>query len=236
VIAAGIAVAVSSHSGGSKSTSVKSASGTGAAQASQPQNAILQALASANMSKTAKGLLPPASCKAQSASMVTCSHPAFGADTVTFQTYGSLNSLYDAYVSEMKSRGQNPIQTNFGDCTEQQTNGEVSWNHDYQHPKTYSLADTRAGRITDDKAAGRAYCTFANSQLYIVWTQNDGHLLGILSGAPHTNTWDWWKGVHHSIDIAGSSSQMSGSMQMSGSSSQTGSSMSQTSTSSTQSH
>jgi serine/threonine-protein kinase len=234
IVAAAVVVIVSSHSGGSKSTSANSATGTSAAHASQPENAILQALASANMSRTAKGWLPPSSCKAQSASMVTCSHPAFGADTVTFQTYGSLNSLYEAYVSEMKSLGQRPIQTNFGDCTEQQTNGEVSWNHDYQHPKTYSLTDTRAGRITDDKAAGRVYCTFAGSQLYIAWTQNDGHLMGVLSGAPHANTWDWWKGVHHSIDIPGSGSQMSGSMQMGNSRSQTSGSMSQTSTSSTQ--
>ena len=144
--------------------------------------------------------------------MVTCSQPAFGADTVSFRTFASLSALYEAYGAEMKSLGQSPIQTNFGDCTEQQTNGEVSWNHNYQHPKGYSLNASRSGRLGDDKAAGRVYCSFLNSQLYIVWTQNDGHLLGILSGAPHANTWDWWKGVHHSIDIAGANSQTSSSM------------------------
>ena len=158
--------------------------------------------------------------------MVSCSHPAFGATSVTFRTFPSLASLYDAYASEMKALGQNPIRQNFGDCTEQQTNGEVSWNHDYQHPRNYSLMDMRSGRITDDKAAGRVYCTFVNSQLYLVWTQNDGHLLGILNGAPHANTWDWWKGVHHSIDLPGSPS-MSGSMEMGSSSSTAGGSASQ---------
>ena len=212
-IAAGVVIAGTSQGGRAKSWSNRSLSHVTAAPAARRPNAILQALVTANESRTAKGLLPPSSCKAESASMVTCSHPAFGATTVTFRTYPSLNSLYAAYVSEMKSLGQDPVQQNFGDCTEQQTSGEVSWNHDYQHPRNYSLMDMRSGRITDDQAAGRVYCTFNNSLLHIVWTQNDGHLLGMLSGAPHANTWDWWKGVHHSIDLPGSPS-MSGSMQM----------------------
>ena len=225
-IAAAVVIAITSHGGRTKSSSTTSPSHVATAPTAQRQNAILQALATANESRTANGLLPASTCKAQSTTMVTCSRPAFGAIDVTFQTFPSLNSLYDAYVSEIRSLGQNPVQENFGDCTEQQTNGEVSWNHDYQHPRTYSLMDLRSGRITDDKAAGRVYCTFTNSQLYLVWTQNDGHVLGILNGSPHANTWDWWKGVHHSIDIRGSPS-MSGSMQM-------GSSTSRTSTASSQ--
>jgi serine/threonine-protein kinase len=217
-IAAGAVIATASPNSRTTSSSAKSMSHVTAAPAVQRQNVILQALAMANESRTAKMLLPPSSCKALSASMVSCSHPAFGAISVTFRTFPSLAALYDAYVSEMKSLGQGPIRQNFGDCTEQQTNGEVSWNHDYKHPRVYSLMDMRSGRITDDKAAGRLYCTYMNSQLYLVWTQNDGHLLGILNGAPHANTWDWWKGVHHSIDLPGSPS-MSGSMEMGSSSS-----------------
>ena len=216
-IAAGVVIATTSPGSPAKSSSMKPMSHVTVAPAAQRQNVIMQAVTTANESRTAKNLLPPSSCKVESASMVTCSHPAFGAISVTFRTFPSLASLYDAYVSEMKSLGQSPIQQNFGDCTEQQTNGEVSWNHDFLHPRNISLTDMRSGRITDDKAAGRVYCTFTNSQLYIVWTQNDGHVLGVLNGAPHENTWDWWKWVHHSIFIPGSPSM--GAMEMGSSSS-----------------
>jgi hypothetical protein len=172
-------------------------------------NAILKALAATNKSDTAKGLLPPSSCKAEGTSMATCTHPAFGADTVTFQTYGSLTALYNAYLAAIKKASPGAFHANVGDCTEQQTEGEVSWNHDYQHPRKYSLAQSMSGRLTDGQAAGRVFCTFTNGSLNIIWTQNDGRLLGDLAGAPHGNTWDWWKGVHHSISIAGSSSSMS---------------------------
>ena len=62
------------------------------------------------------------------------------------------------------------------------------------------MAQLQSGTIKDDKAAGRVYCTFMNGQLYLVWTQNDGHLLAMLTGAPHDNAWRWWRGIHHSID------------------------------------
>jgi serine/threonine protein kinase len=216
-IAAGFVIATTSPGSRAKSSPVKPMPHVTVAAAAQRQNVILQAVTTANESRTAKGLLPPSTCRVESATMVTCSHPAFGAISVTFRTFPSLASLYDAYGSEMKSLGQSPIQQNFGDCTEQQTNGEVSWNHDFLHPRNISLTDMRSGRITDDKAAGRVYCTFTNSELYIVWTQNDGHVLGILNGAPHENTWDWWKWVHHSIFIPGSPSM--GAMEMGSSSS-----------------
>jgi hypothetical protein len=144
--------------------------------------------------------------------MVTCTHPAFGANTVTISTFPSLTALYTAYAATAKSLGQSPFRTNFGDCTERETYGEVSWNHRYQHPRRYSLAQSQSGHLSDDDAAGRLFCTFNDSQLHIVWTQNDGRVLGVLTGFPHANTWDWWKGVHHSIDIPGSG----GAMKMSG--------------------
>jgi serine/threonine protein kinase len=200
-----------------------------AAAASRPPNPILQALAITNESATAKHLIPPSSCKSQSATMVTCTHPAFGANTVTISTFPNLTALYTAYVAQVKALGSSPFRTNFGDCTEQTTYGEVSWNHLYQHPRGYSLAQSRSGHLIDDDAAGRVFCTFTNSQLYIVWTQNDGRVLGVLSGAPHTNTWDWWKGVHHSIDIAGSST----SMEMQGPASGSGASGTRSSTNTT---
>lgn len=171
-------------------------------------NAITKALNATNHSDTAKHLLPPSSCKATGAHTATCMKPAFGADEVTFHTYPSIGALYAAYESDVKQLNSGSMRTNFGDCTEKQTYGEVSWNHDYKHPRHYSFMDARMGKLTDDQAAGRVFCSFTNSLLYIIWTQNDGHLLGILSGAPHANTWDWWKGVHHSIAMPGSAMPM----------------------------
>ncbi len=206
LILVGIGVWLGTRSGG-KSPAAKTSSHHATA-ASRPTNAILQALAVTNRSDTAKHLIPPSTCKAQSATAVTCTRPAFGADTVTISTFPTLAGLYTAYMREAKALGQSPFRTNFGDCTEQQTYGEVSWNHRYQHPRRYSVSQSQSGQLSDDDAAGRVFCTFENSQLHIVWTQNDGRVLGVLSGFPHANTWDWWKGVHHSIDVPGSGTSM----------------------------
>jgi hypothetical protein len=218
LILAGVAIWLAARDSGT-SPAAKTASHRNSA-ASHPPSAILQALAITNGSATAKHLIPPSSCKSQSATMVTCTRPAFGANTVTISTFPNLTALYTAYKAQAEALGQRPFRTNFGDCTEQQTYGEVSWNHRYQHPRSYSLAQSQSGHLSDDDAAGRVFCTFTNSQLNIVWTQNDGRVLGVLSGSPHANTWDWWKGVHHSIDIpgAGSSMKMSGSQSSSGTS------------------
>ena len=175
---------------------------------------ILQALARANESITAKGLLPPSACKAESASMVTCSKPAFSINTVTFQTFASLGALYGAYANEVRSLSGSALRTNVGECTPQTTNGEISWNHNYQHPRHYSLAQLQSGKVGDDQAAGRLFCIFSNSEYHLVWTMNDGRLLAMLTGAPHDDAWTWWHGVHHAIDLPGSTSMSS--MQMSG--------------------
>jgi hypothetical protein len=173
-------------------------------------NAILTALQATNKSDTAKGLIPPKSCKAEGASMVTCSHPYFGADTVTFQTYGSLKALYDAYLAAIKKLAPGAFRANYGDCTDRVTEGEVTWNHNYEHLRRYSLAQSENGKLDDStQAAGRLFCKLTNGNMNIIWTQNDGRLLGNLVGTPHGNTYDWWHGVHHSISLGGSGSSMS---------------------------
>jgi hypothetical protein len=47
------------------------------------------------------------------------------------------------------------------------------------------------------------YCTFDNSMLRLVWTQDDGDVLGELSGAPHLDAYVWWRQVHHSVVLPG---------------------------------
>jgi hypothetical protein len=130
-----------------------------------------------------------------------------------FRTYPSLATLYSAYTNEAKSLNPGEFRTNVGDCTPDLTDGEVSWNHNYQHPRGYSLAQAQSGMLADQKAAGRLFCVFSNSEYHLVWTMNDGRLLASLTGAPHTDAWNWWHGVHHAIDLTGSTS--TSGMQMS---------------------
>jgi len=167
-------------------------------------NPLLNALARTNKIGTGKGMLPPASCHARSKSDVTCSNPGPAISTARFRTYPSLTALYSAYKATVTSLGQNPFKENFGDCTTRLTSGEVAWNHDYQHPRKYTVSQMTSPGFPDNDAAGRMFCTFTNSQLYIVWTQNDGRMLGTMNGSPHDDAWLWWHGVHHSISLPGS--------------------------------
>jgi Protein kinase domain len=215
VLGAGIGGWVATHSGNSVQP-VRAAAGSASAAApshspSAPammHSPLMQALAVANQSVTAKGLLPPSSCHPHSTTMVTCTRPALGIAAVSFRTYPSLSSLYRAYVTDVRHLSNGQFRPNFGDCTKDQVSGEVSWNHNYQHPRNYSVSQLASGHIKDDKAAGRVFCTFMNDQLYLVWTQNDGHLLAMLNGAPHENAWVWWRGIHHSISLSGTAMHM----------------------------
>jgi serine/threonine protein kinase len=180
----------------------------GVKRASSTANPILQALQRANESMTANGLLPPSSCKAQSQTLVSCVQPTFAIENATFQTFSSLPALYHAYGRTVTQLSNGHLRTNYGECTQRITSGEVSWNHNYQHPRGFSLAESMSGQLMDDQAAGRVFCTFTNSTYLLAWTMNDGHLLGMLTGAPHDDAWMWWHGVHHAIDLIGAGSSM----------------------------
>src|SRR5579864_2259981 len=174
----------------------------------KPPSALMSALTLANESGGAKGLLPPSTCTAQSATMVTCTAPAPGINGVVFRTYPSLPALYAAYTARVKLLNSGGFKANFNDCEINQTFGEVGWNHMFQHPKTYSVAQMSAGMVTDAQAGGRVFCNFSNGQENFVWTQNDGHLLGWVSGPVHEDVWNWWVGVHHNIGFTGSPMNM----------------------------
>jgi hypothetical protein len=45
--------------------------------------------------------------------------------------------------------------------------------------------------------------------LDLVWTQDGGRLLGEVTGAPHLETYLWWKWVHHVTVLPGSANPMS---------------------------
>jgi serine/threonine protein kinase len=198
IAAAGIGVWLVSQGGGGNSQAAMNMT------PKKTNNPLLNALAKTNEIGTGKGMLPPASCHAGSKSDVTCSQPAPAISTARFRTYPSLTALYSAYKATVKSLGQNPFKQNFGDCTTRLTSGEVAWNHDYQHPRKYTVSQMTSPGFPDNDAAGRLFCTFTNSQLYMVWTQNDGRMLGTMNGSPHDDAWLWWHGVHHSISLPGS--------------------------------
>jgi hypothetical protein len=167
-------------------------------------SALMQALVVMNTHTDAAGLLPASACKQQGAATVTCTAPAPGITEAIFTTCPSLPALYDAYMARVASLSPSgQFKQNFRDCQIQQTNGEVGWNHNFQHPKTYTVDQMSTGTVKDEQAAGRVYCTFSQGLEYMVWTQDDGHLMGVVAGAPHENVWNWWVPVHHNIPLGG---------------------------------
>ena len=103
-----------------------------------------------------------------------------------------------------------PFQANTANCVDGVGNGEISWNHNYFHLKNFSVAQDIAGNLNPQtQAAGRMFCHFVspNGEV-IVWTQNDGRMLGVVSGAPHADVFKWWGGVHHDIAMAGGMGEM----------------------------
>ncbi len=179
-----------------------------AAAASLRQSPLFKGLTAANESAFAKGYLPPSTCQAMSATMVMCKQPHYAVDEVTFNTYPSLTALYGAYEARVAALSNAPFQANVGNCTETEVNGETAWNHDFKHPRAFPVSMFTSGAIRDDLAAGRLFCTFNNGLLYLVWTQDDGRVLGELAGAPHLDAYNWWHNVHHVIALPGSPNMM----------------------------
>jgi hypothetical protein len=171
-------------------------------------SALMNALVLANKSGDATGKLPPSSCKQESPTHVTCTGPVPGVSGVVFQTYPNQKALYAAYTAKVTVLNTNKFRQNFNDCGSQGTYGEVGWNHLFQHTKAYSVDQMIMGMVKDDQAAGRVFCNYTQGLEYMVWTQNDGRMMGYVAGPVHTNVWDWWVAVHHNIGIAGAPMHM----------------------------
>jgi hypothetical protein len=162
---------------------------------------LMNALVLANKSGDATGKLPPSSCRQDSPAHVTCTGPVAGVSGVVFQTYPSLEALYAAYTAKVTALNTNKFRQNFNDCGSQDTFGEVGWNHLFQHTRSYTVNQMTMGMVQDDQAAGRVFCNYTQGLEYMVWTQNDGRMMGYVAGPVHTNVWDWWVAVHHNIGI-----------------------------------
>jgi len=84
----------------------------------------------------------------------------------------------------------------------------VSGTDQFKHTSKYTVDQMIQGMVTDDQAAGRVFCNYTQGLEYMVWTQNDGHLMGYVAGPVHTDVWNWWVAVHHNIGIGGSPMNM----------------------------
>lgn len=198
-IAAGIVIWASSR--GASSTAPRHPHVSPAAR----PGVLLQALNAVNSSASTHGQLK--SCIAQSAVMVTCSLPdgPAGGSTASFRRFSSLGALYNAYKAEVTSLERRAtLHQNYGECDNSTQQGEVSWNHHFQHSKRYTLAQVASGGLTSDsQAAGRVYCTLAGNDLFrLVWTDNPNRLLASVEGGPHPVVYTWWHAIHHAICIA----------------------------------
>jgi serine/threonine protein kinase len=164
-------------------------------------SALMSALILTNKSADAKGQLPPSTCTQDNATKVTCTSPAAGISAVVFQTYPSLKALYAAYTAKVAAVNSGKFRQNFNDCGSQATYGEVGWNHLFKHTRKYTVDQMTMNMVKDDQAAGRVFCNYTGGNEYMVWTQNDGHLMGYVAGPVHGDVWTWWVAVHHNIGI-----------------------------------
>jgi hypothetical protein len=169
---------------------------------------LMNALIVANQSNEAKGQLPPSTCKQDSQTHVTCTAPALGVSAAVFQTYPGLAALYAAYTAKVSTLNSGQFRQNFADCGSQATFGEVGWNHLFQHTRKYTVGQMTTGVVTDDQAAGRVFCNYTQGLEYMVWTQNDGRMMGYVAGPVHANVWNWWVAVHHNIGFGGAPMNM----------------------------
>ena len=192
---------------------VGSAMARGMPAQSPKQSTLMTVLTNANNDSLAKGKLPPASCKQESATVVTCTAPSPGVAQATFTTYPTLTALYAAYEAKVKSVNSGQFQQNVEDCglIAPSPLGEVGWNHNELHPRTYTVAEMAAGKVPYANAAGRVACVAtANASEDIIWTDDIGNMLGVATGSgPVASIWYWWVAVHHWILFPGTPSMAS---------------------------
>jgi serine/threonine-protein kinase len=191
--------------GGGSSGHANASTSMSAKPKPKPVNgALMNAVILANQSSLAKGRIPPSTCKQDTQTYVTCTAPAQGITGVVLQTYPSVTALYAAYTAKVTSLNSGKFQQDFNDCGSVPTYGEVGWNHRFQHTRTYTVDQMIKGMVTDDQAAGRVFCTFTQGLEYMVWTNNDSHMMGYVAGPVHGDVWNWWVNVHHDLNIGGS--------------------------------
>jgi serine/threonine protein kinase len=208
LVLAGVGTWVGLSGSGSHAKAAMTMSQTPKPKPKPTPNPLMSAIVLANKSGEATGKLPPSTCKQTNATVVTCTAPAAGISGVVFQTYPNQKALYAAYTAKVTALNTNKFRQNFNDCGSQDTFGEVGWNHLFQHTRNFTVNQMIMGTVRDDQAAGRVFCNYTQGLEYMVWTQNDGHLMGYVAGPVHTDVWNWWVAVHHNIGIGGAPMNM----------------------------
>lgn len=169
-------------------------------------SALARAIAQANQLGAAAGKLPRGSCAQRGQERVVCTSPAPGVSWAAFETYLSLPALYNAYEERVTVIRHHPFSENYGDCglaAPGPGGSEVAWNHQFRHPRQFTAAAMSAGRVPVTAAAGRVFCISADgAREEMVWTQDDGRMLGEIAGTDHEAVWGWWLAVHHNIDFS----------------------------------
>jgi len=204
LVGAGAGTWAGLHGGSKPKAAAKMGMASMPAKTKATVSALMTAVKVANESPGSIGKLPTSTCKQLSSAKVTCTSPSLGVSSVGFQTYPSLTALYAAYTAQVKTLNNGKFQQNFNDCGAGATFGEVGWNHLLQHPKTYSVAQMSMGKVTEDQAAGRVFCTYTGGYEYMLWTQDAGNMLALVVGPVHNDVWLWWAAVHHNIGLGGS--------------------------------
>lgn len=146
----------------------------------------------------AAGLVPTKACTATDTHVV-CTQPTTAIRKLEMETFPDVQSLYDAYSRDAEQLRGAPLELNVGNCNSRERSGEVSWNHQYQHPKTYTIDDHMSGDLMKDGSAeGRLACSISGSFMTIVWSDDCGNLLGRIEG-PVMSLFTTWKALHHNI-------------------------------------
>ena len=189
-----------STAGGDPSSGAAHPSGSPSPKSMNP---IMDILVNTNTNTEAKGYIPTSTCKTTNSSTVTCTPEVHGADTVTFQTFNSLPELYAAYLDKVQQvSGTRPSmdQKAVSDCNTEMSQGEVTWNHRYVHPRNFTIAQVESGRYQSDVAGGRLFCALVDGREHIIWTHNDIKMLGEVTGfGGHGETFQWWRLMHHNM-------------------------------------
>jgi serine/threonine protein kinase len=201
---AGAYAALSSHQQASASTPARSPKPM---PRRAPVSLLTRVLTSANASKVAMGMLPPSSCGQPGTARVACSAPSTAIASATFTTYPSLAALYSAYKAEVRSLNHGRFRQNVKNCGSSAPGpyAEIAWNYRAKHSRGVAMAKMIAGKVPVATAMGRMACVATPGHSEdIVWTTDDGKMLGVTIGSgPHTGVWLWWTAVHRNIIFPG---------------------------------
>ncbi|HEY6495665.1 MAG TPA: protein kinase [Trebonia sp.] len=161
-------------------------------------------LQQADLCSTPAGILPTSSCKAHSATIVTCAKPVAGVAAVTFQTYASTTDLYNAYqaqITQLNGSYRANTKTRCGNAIA--TYSETGWNHLEAHPTQYTVPQMESGSFNQVDAMGRQACFTTHGESYLVWTTDVGNMLAVAQGGTMSTLYNWWANIHHVIIFPG---------------------------------